>query len=176
MSDSPEVPETSDPFGKKVAMTIAILAVALTLIQSKGDNAKTDAILKTNEAANQWGYYQAKSLKQNINESEARLLSLLQPAASAPGRTEAIAKASAEAKRYDSEKEKIKGDAEKLNAAAEHNSKINDRCDTGSLGLQIGIVICSVAILSGWRMFWLIGMGLGAIGIAIGVSAYLMGS
>jgi len=174
MPDAPEIPEANEPFGKQVAITIAILAVGLTLIQSKSDDAKTDAILKTNEAANQWGYYQAKSLKQNLSETEGRLLTLLQPAGEAAPREAAVAKATAEAKRYDSEKEAIKVDAEKLVAAAEHNSKINTRCGYAALGLQIAIVVCSVAILSKWRPFWLIGITLGILGAIIGVTAYLM--
>jgi hypothetical protein len=33
-------------------------------------------------------------------------------------------------------------------------------------------VICSVAILSRWRLFWYIGLGLGAAGALIGLSAF----
>jgi hypothetical protein len=176
MSEAPEIPETSDAFGKKVAITIAIFAVALTFIGSKGDNAKTDAILKTNEAANQWGYYQAKSLKQNLAETEARLLTLLHP----PGDTDtaareaAVARAAATVKRYDEEKQDVKKEAEALVAAAAHNSKINDRCDHAALPLQLGVVICSVGILSRWRLFWFIGIALGLLGIAIGATAFAM--
>jgi len=52
MPDAPEIPEAKDPFEKRVAVTIAILAVALAFIGNKGDNARTDAIIKTNEASN----------------------------------------------------------------------------------------------------------------------------
>jgi hypothetical protein len=52
MSETPEIPEANDPFSKQVAITIALLAVVLALIENKGDNAKTDAIIKTSEAAN----------------------------------------------------------------------------------------------------------------------------
>ncbi|MFM2295923.1 MAG: hypothetical protein RLZZ350_2336 [Verrucomicrobiota bacterium] len=174
MSEAPEIPEASDSFGKKVAITIAIFAVALTFIGNKGDNAKTDAILKTNEAANQWGYYQAKSLKQNLAETEARLLTLLQPAGEVGPRETAIAKAAATVKRYEEEKQDIKKEAEALVAAAAHNSKINDRCDHAALPLQLGVVICSVGILSRWRLFWFIGIALGLVGIAIGATAFTM--
>ena len=174
MHDSQEVPEAHDSFGKKVAMTIAILAVMLAVLQNKGDNSRTDAILKTNEASNKWSHYQTKSLKQNLCETEARLIALLPSAADAALRADTIAKATAEAKRYNSEKEEIKVEAEKLAAAADHNSKINDRCDSGALGMQIAIVLCSVAILSRWRPFWMVGIMLGIIGSVIGATAFLM--
>lgn len=82
MSETPEIPEANDPFSKQVAITIALLAVVLAFIENKGDNAKTDAIIKTSEAANRWGYYQSKSIKQNIYETELEILSHLKPIAS----------------------------------------------------------------------------------------------
>ena len=174
MSEAPEIPEAEDRFGKQVAISIAILAVALAFIDSCGDNAKTDAILKTNAASNKWGHYQAKSLKENLYETEGRLLALLSPGGDQAARRQASEKAASEAKRYASEKAAIKVEAEKLVSEAEHNSRVNDRCDHAALGLQVGIVICSVAILSKWRPLWIAGLILGAIGIAIGATAFLM--
>ena len=43
------IPEAKDAFEKQVAVTIASLAVVLAVIGNKGDNAKTDAIIKTND-------------------------------------------------------------------------------------------------------------------------------
>ena len=81
-------------------------------------------------------------------------------------------KAAATAKRYDSEKGDIKKEAEQFEVAAEAKGKVNDRCDHAALALQIAVVICSVAILSRWRLFWYIGLGLGAAGALIGLSAF----
>ncbi len=44
MSEDVEVPEAKDPFEKRIAISIAIIAVLLSYISMKGDNAKTDAI------------------------------------------------------------------------------------------------------------------------------------
>ena len=63
MPDAPEIPEAKDPFDKRVALTIAILAICLSFIANLGDNAKTSAILRTSEASDQWNYFQAKSTK-----------------------------------------------------------------------------------------------------------------
>ena len=184
MSETPEIPEANDPFSKQVAITIALLAVVLALIENKGDNAKTDAIIKTSEAANRWGYYQSKSIKQNIYETELEILSHLKPVASQADAVDpesavrrksllaSMEKAAATAKRYDSEKGDIKKEAEQFEAAAEANGKINDRCDHAALSLQIAVVICSVAILSRWRLFWYIGLGLGVAGALIGMSSF----
>jgi hypothetical protein len=176
MPDAPEIPEANDPFEKRVAVTIAILAVVLAVIGNKGDNAKTDAIIKTNEASNQWGYYQAKGIKGSIATSQRELLATLAPAPNAAA--DAVAKKiedlKSEAERYKSEQKEIKTHAEEAQKDAERGSKINDRCDQGSLALQIAIVIASVSILARSRAFWIVSIVLGLVGIVIGTMAFLI--
>ena len=163
-----------------------MLAVILAVIENKGDNAKTDAIIKTSEAANRWGYYQSKSIKQNISETELEVLSHLRPLGPEVGVVDpeavsrrkalqtSMEKAIANAKRYDSEKGEIKKEAERFEASAQANGRINDRCDHAALSLNIAVVICSVSILSRWRLFWYLGLVLGLIGTLIGFSAFLV--
>jgi hypothetical protein len=174
MADAPEIPEATDPFEKRVAISIAVLAVALSIIGNLGDNAKTDAILKTNEASNKWAYYQSKSIKENMVKMEGNLLDELGSTQPKEVRDKSIARLRTEETRYEKEKEDIKKEAEELQKDAATDSKVNDRCDLSTLLLQIGVVICSVAILSRWHLFWYIGMGLGAAGISVGVTAFLM--
>ncbi len=175
MAEAPEIPEANDPFEKRAAVTIAILAVVLAVVGNKGDNAKTDAIIKTNEAANQYAWYQAKSIKEAIASSEHDMLTLLAPAQS--GSAE-IAKFAAELKakveKYEKEQPEILAKAEEAKKEAEIGSKINDRCDHGSLALQIAIVIASVSILARSHAFWIASIILGLIGIGIGASAFLL--
>ncbi len=175
MPDAPEIPEANDPFEKRVAVTIAILAVVLAVVGNKGDNAKTDAIIKTNEAANQWSYFQAKGIKGSIASAEQELLTLLAPSQNASADLAKKAEQlRAKAEEYKTEQVEIKAHAEKAEKEAEQGSKINDRCDQGSLALQIAIVIASVSILARSRAFWIGSIVLGLIGIGIGVMAFLI--
>ncbi len=182
MAEAPEIPEANDPFEKRAAVTIAILAVVLAVVGNKGDNAKTDSIIKTNKASNQWGYYQAKGIKGSIASAQEELLASLAPTSldtKSLGQPSAdiqkkIAGLKADAERYKSEQEPIKKDAEESEKDAEVGSKINDRCDLGSLALQIAIVIASVSILARSQAFWVASIILGLIGIGIGVSAFLL--
>ena len=171
MPEAPEIPEANDPFEKRAAVTIAILAV----VGNKGDNAKTDAIIKTNEAANQWSYFQAKGIKGSIASAEQELLTLLAPSQNAPADLAKKAEQlRAKAEEYKTEQVEIKAHAEEAQKDAEHGSKINDRCDQGSLALQIAIVIASVSILARSRAFWIGSIVLGVIGIGIGIMAFLI--
>ena len=60
-----------------LAATIAMLAVVLSFVGNCGDNAKTDAIIKTNEAANKWSHFQAKSVKGQLSEMQVNLIETL---------------------------------------------------------------------------------------------------
>ena len=174
MPDAPEIPEATDPFEKRVAISIAVLAVMLSFIGNLGDNAKTDSILKTNEATNRWGYFQAKSIKGQMAAMQGAMLAAVSGAQPDEARTKEIARLKAEAERYAQEKEEIEKHAKELQAEAAQDSKVNDRCDHASLMLQIAVVICSVAILSRWHAFWFAGLALGVAGAATGATAFFM--
>ena len=174
MPETPEIPEATDPFEKRVAISIAVLAVILSFIGNLGDNAKTDSILKTNEASNQWGYFQAKSIKGQMAAMQSSTIAVLSVGQTDDARTKEIARLNAESARYEQEKDEIKKEAEVLQAQAAQDSKVNDRCDLASLMLQIAVVICSVAILSRWHAFWFAGLALGAAGSIAGATAFFM--
>jgi hypothetical protein len=175
MAETPEIPEANDPFEKRAAVTIAILAVVLAVVGNKGDDAKTEAIIKTNEAANGYAYFQAKGIKGSIASAQAEMLTLLAPSPSSAGEiAKNVEQLKAVAERYKEEQVDIKKDADKDKEEAKHESAINNRCDRGSLVLQIGIVVASVSILARSRAFWIASIILGIVGIGIGVSAFLI--
>jgi hypothetical protein len=173
MPDPVELPEARDPFERLIALTIAILAVILSFVDNTGDNAKTDAIVKTTEAANRWAYFQSKSLKGNLAETTATLLSALAPGdpATAKAKQDEMAK---EVTRYAEEKKEIMAEAKELEKQSAYSMSIDDRADQASLLLQIAVVVCSVAILVRWKAIFFVGLGFGAAGIVVSVLAFMM--
>lgn len=163
MADAPEIPEATNPFEKQVALTIAILAVVLAFDGNAGDNAKTDAIVFTTQAANKWAYFQSKSIKQNIAESNLALLNALTATDPAKAKAEQE-KLAGEVARYDTEKKQLSEEAKELEKSADHGQLINDRSDRAALFLQVAIVLCSVSILVHWRAIYYAGIGLGVAG------------
>jgi hypothetical protein len=175
MAETPEIPEAKDPFEKRAAVTIAILAVSLAVIGNKGDDTKTEAIIKTNEAANGYAFFQAKSIKGSIASAERDLLASLAPSQTGAADIGKITeRLKAKIEKYEKEQEPIKEEADKNKGEAAHELAINKRCDHGELALQIGIVIASVSILARSHIFWIASIILGLIGIGIGVSAFLL--
>ena len=64
--------EKKEPWLNLLALTTVILAVCATLATFKGGSHSTRAVLSQSLASDQWAYYQAKSIKGNLYELEAR--------------------------------------------------------------------------------------------------------
>lgn len=175
MSDAPEIPEAHTPFEKRVAVCIAILAAVLAFVSMRGDNAKTDAGLRTTEASNQWSFFQAKAIREHTLNVQNNLIDAINSSSLNP---EAAAKVKArgaeDIARYKAERGEIKIKAEGLTKEAEMFSAINDRCDLGALLMQIAIVVLSAAILSRMNAMFYIGVALGAAGAVTGLSSLLI--
>ena len=174
MAEAAEIPEAKDEFEKRVAISIAIMAVVLSFFANRGDNAKTDAIIHNTEAANQWSYYQAKSIKANMYEIQAKVLPC---ATGIAGKADSPCAIVAEdfkkkVEHYRLEENEIKKKAEELTAESAKEMAINNKCDLATLMIQIGIVLASVAILSRLTVFWYIGLLLGVAGVVGGVMSF----
>jgi hypothetical protein len=175
VAESPEIPEAKDPFERRVALTIAILAIVLSLISTLGDNAKLESLLAATKASNSWAYYQSKSIKEHTFSMQQELLQAFNPQAIEEGmRQKLVTRYAGEVNRYGKEKDEIKNTAEEYERAIERNSRINDRCDLAGLLLQIGIVFGSVAILVRWKAMWVVSICLGLAGLLAGLTALLM--
>ena len=55
--------EASDPFGKKIGVLAAILAVLLGIVTIVSHRAHTDAVLYKSDANDKWSFYQSKRIK-----------------------------------------------------------------------------------------------------------------
>src|SRR6476661_3651150 len=152
-----------------IATIGALFAYMGGLTQANAGLFKNEAAIKKTEASNQWNYYQAKSSKQNLAELAIEL---------APESRRSFY--AYEIKRYKSEKDVIKRDAEKLEKASDEWSRKSDeqihqhhRWAQATTALQIAIAMAAIALLtkSRWLQFGV--YGISALGVGIGVLAYL---
>jgi hypothetical protein len=49
-----------------------------------------------------------------------------------------------------------------------------DRFDLAEVFLEIGLVITSITLLSGRRIFWLLGIVLGVVGVVVAGTGFLL--
>lgn len=168
MSDGQDL---KDQFERRLAIVVAVFAVILSITSMKGNDASSDGLLAATQAAGRWSQYQAKSIKEHTFTLQKELLEQLAGGDQA-ARAALVQRDAAEAQRYAKDRDEVERKARDLEAQVEHMRAVNDRCGTGSLVLQIAIVVLSVAILVRWRPFVVGGTLAGLVGTAIGLSAW----
>ncbi len=167
---------SGDAFLMKVSMSIAVLAAVAAIVGSletletaAAVGAKNDAIFLQNKVTDNWSFYQAKSIKKNAYEIAAA------------GGGEKAEDFKAQAKRYEAEGKElfIKGEAfeHQTDAKLEESERHERRHHILTIGvtlLHVSIAIAAVAIiLRGRKWPWYSAIGLGVLGAATTVVAYL---
>jgi hypothetical protein len=136
-----------------VSLTMAILAVLVAVAALLGHRAHTEEILKQDKATDTWNFYQAKNIRRNTIEQIDELLKVV-PLKDA-------AAAGALVKKNEAYVEKQKVDQEKLQEEANRANHY----DLGETLLEVGLVICSITLLTKKRTFWLAGIAFGIAGV-----------
>jgi hypothetical protein len=145
-----------------VSLTMAVLAVCVAVVSLLGHRAHTEEVVLQAKSSDQWAYYQAK----NIRQHEDELFVASNNAGVAP---EVREKYSLEAERYKKEKEEIQEKATDLEHEVATERQRADRYDLAEVFLEIGLVITSITLLSGRRIFWHLGIVLSVVGVVIAV-------
>jgi hypothetical protein len=145
-----------------VSLTMAVLAVLVAVASLLGHRAHTEEVVLQAKSSDQWAYYQAK----NIRQHEDELFVAGNGAGAAAGAREKYAE---EAERYKKEKDEIQEKARELERDVGIERARADRYDLAEVFLEIGLVITSITLLSGRRIFWYLGIVLSVVGVAVAV-------
>jgi hypothetical protein len=173
-----ELPEGHEEHGDNplvlpVSVTISILAVLGAVATLMGHRAATEELLLQAKATDQWAYYQAKNIRWHEMQSNADLLSSLAPSDKEKTETmrEKYVKA---AEKYEADKDEISAEAKKLETERDLYGHREDRFDTGEVLLEIGLVICSMTLLTKRKLFWFAGIAIGALGVLAALRGFLL--
>ena len=161
---------------KKIALVIAVLALFLAFSGTLGKNAQNEAMNLNIKASDLWNFFQAKTIRRTVllTTAEAKLAeSVLTDECAA---REPIAKQIADwqktAARYRSEPETKEGTTELAERAKEAEQERDTQLaryhnfELATAAFQIGIVLCSAAVITGMVLLaWLAG-GIAVIGVA----------
>ncbi|HMK70516.1 MAG TPA: DUF4337 domain-containing protein [Xanthobacteraceae bacterium] len=162
---------------RKIALVIAVLALFLAFSETLGKSAQVEAIHADVEGSNTWAFFQAKTVRLALLRTAAEELTL-----EAASVADAAVKAAMDKQievwrknvaRYESEPETGEGRKE-LSEKAHHLEKERNlflakyhHYEIASAAFQIGIVLCSAAVITGMvPLVWFAGV-LGAAGLAI---------
>ena len=156
-----------------VSLTMAVLAVLVAVVSLAGHRAHTEEVVKQAKASDQWAYYQAKNIREHEDQLFADLSSVV--ASKDAGAMDKFRDKSAqEADRYKHEKGEIQDAAKELEREVALEEKRADRYDLAELFLEIALVITSITLLSGRRIFWYLGILSGVVGVVVAVTGLII--
>jgi len=178
MPEGIELPEVhhdheDSPLVLPVSITISIMAVLVAGVTLMGHRAHTEELLRQSQAADKWAQYQAKSVRLHETQGFSDVVSLIATMDKGKGDTLAE-KYSKEMEHYQNDKEDISKEARDLEAERNLAGREADRFDGGEAILEIGLVICSITLLTRRKIFWLAGVFFGATGIALAATGFLL--
>lgn len=156
-----------------VSLTMAVLAVLVAVVALLGHRAHTEELVLQTKSTDQWAYYQAKNIRRHNDEFFVDLTSVT-PTTDAATLGKLREKYSQEAERYKGEQKDIEADARKLEQEVSTERNRADRFDLAEVFLEVGLVITSITLLSGRRLFWHLGIGLGVVGILVAATAAMV--
>jgi len=155
-----------------VSLTMAVLAVVVAVVSLLGHRAHTEEVVLQAKSSDQWAYYQAKNIREHEDELFADLSTAV--ASKDAGVMDKFRENSAqEAERYKHEKADIQDEARKLELEVATERNRADRYDLAEVFLEIGLVITSITLLSGRRIFWHFGIVLGVVGTVVAVAGVI---
>lgn len=173
--------ETKEKWLNYLALTTVVLAVCATLSTFKGAGYSTRSVLSQTQAANQWAYYQSKSIKGYLyeNQKESIGLELKKDKAKLPKVLQAeyeqkIAAYDQKLKRYEEEKAVISKEANKLESIRDAAQKHSQVFGLAVIFLQIAILLSSIAALLKKKYVWVLGMSTGIVGFVYFINGFLL--
>ena len=178
MAEGIEVPEVhhgveEPPYTIPVAVTMSILAVLVAIATLFGHRAATEGLDLQTKATDQWSYYQAKNSRLYIAQALAEEFAALVPADKERA-AKAREKYLKDAERYADEKGDVSDKAKEYEQERELLSHKEDRFDASEVILEIGLIICSLTLLTRKKIFWYSGIGLGVVGLMVMTTGFLL--
>lgn len=155
-----------------LALTTIVLAVGATLASFKEGNNSVDSVLNQTQAANQWAYYQSKSIKSYLYEMQRDKPQLdlkgagasLSPELASAYKNK-IESYSRDIERYAKEKKDIMNQAKKFEKLRDKAGWRAEAFGLAVIFLQMGILLSSIAALMRKKYIWIIGTCIGVLGL-----------
>jgi hypothetical protein len=155
-----------------LALTTVILAVCATLSTFRGGSYSTRSVLSQSQAANQWAYFQSKSIKGYLYELQKEKLETelktLEPRVTGELKEEIARKIDSygqKLKKYGEEKAVIEKEARQFEVIRDESQKHAQAFGVAVIYLQIAILLSSIAALLKKKPVWIIGSIVGAWGV-----------
>ncbi|MCC2668176.1 MAG: hypothetical protein K0Q72_647 [Armatimonadetes bacterium] len=184
----------AERFRARAALLIAVLAMLLAVTSLGGGNVTEDMLTANIQTSDAWAFYQAKNVRQTVNELAADQLELEllrtpeMPAKARQGYEARIREYRGRVARYESEpdpeapddptrgdgKKQLSARAKTLEQQRERAQKQDPNFDFAEALFQIAIVLGSVAILATSRPVLALSLAMGAVATVLMLNGYFL--
>jgi len=165
----------ADPFVGRVSITIAVLAVLAaaagsleTVEAGRAITSFSEAVLNQDLATDNWGFANSKAIRKNIY-----LVAADQNSAKTQAYAKAEQKAEADENKAQSSAKDFEKERDQLLASSRHHETNHHWLTIAATLIEVGIAICTVAIITRRRPFWLGSIVLGFVGSLLLLAAGL---
>ncbi len=148
-----------------VALSSAILASFAAIASLQAGHSSNEAMISQIESADQWSFYQSKSIKEAQLKSKLDILDALGKPASEADKSKII--------QYQQEKEAIQEKAKEFEREAKYHLSIHHQVARCVTMFQVAIATGAISVLTNRRAFWMLSLGFGLLGLAFVVRAFL---
>ncbi len=163
-----------------LVLTTVILAVCATLSSFQLEHYSVESVLKQALAADQWAFYQSKSVKGYLYDLQREKLELefatLEKSLS-PELTDRyqkiIASYGTQVKTYNKEKQEVMHEAKEFEKGRDEAQERREVFGHAIIFLQMGILLCSISALMRKKYIWVVGSFIGAVGVVYFANGYM---
>jgi hypothetical protein len=162
---------SGDGFAQGVGVAVGVIGIILAIVTIGSHRAHTQAVIDRTEENDQWSFYQAKKIRQQVLEVGADLARSL---TSDERKVQAIVdKFTKQSTRYADETQEIEKEARTRHEETAREEGRAVRLDIGEGFLELGLVLSSLYFLSKRKFFPVIGITAAVIGTVLGVAGFL---
>ncbi len=162
---------SGDTFGQKVGVAVGVIGIVLAVVTIGSHRAHTQAVINRTEENDEWSFYQAKKIREQVLVVGADLARSL---GADNGRAQAIVeKYTRQSDRYAEETKEIEKEARAKHAETGREEGRAVRLDLGEGFLELGLVMSSLYFMSKRRFFPVIGIIAAVIGTVLGALGFM---
>ena len=160
-----------DSFGQRVGVAVGVIGIILAIVTIGSHRAHTQAVIDRTEENDEWSFYQAKKIREQVLTVGADLARTLSSDESRV--QEVVDKYTKQSTRYAEETKDIEKEARLKHAETIREEGRAVRLDIAEGFLELGLVLSSLYFLSKRKFFPVIGITAAVIGTALGVAGFL---
>ena len=165
--------EKREAWTKYVSLTVVIIAVIAAIVSQWAGKYSSRVQMSQAQASDQWAFYQAKSIKQHLDETTVAQFSRIANTNDAEAMA-TLAKLKTDLDRYEQEKADIKAKAEALEKTRDDAGKRSSRMGTAISCFTVAIACASICTVTKRKPLWFVSMILAAVGLFQAILAWTM--